>query len=488
MLTAALAVGAFWAGLAGTWSPCGFSMIETIGPGGHDGGRGATLAACATFAAGALAAGAAAFAALAAAGEAAGAPLATIAVVVAALGAAADAAAVPVRPQIRRQVPEPWRRTLPLPLASLLYGVLLGLGFTTFVLCFGTWAVAVIVFALGDPHVGLVAGAAFGAGRALPIVLLAPLQGGRLGTRLLETMAGRPATLRLTRLLVAASLVAVAAVAGTASGATLTRAVDPTVAGSDLAWQAPGGHGVLLRSGQTVPLPGDDPALGGPYVAWHIAGAVTIADRATLTPVRTLRVPAVDALAVSADWLVFRQPRRDGGSRLAALALTGPAVYRSIASVAFPAQLGRPSLEGSIVAYHRADRSSSRITLVNLRNGARWVVRTSRAAQLLNPSLRRGYLLYVRVTACMQELRLTLLGSGAERVLLRRSGRNTRDTGHERGHTSQGSEASRCPLPPAPGASLFWTTALTSSAAYLSEFSPTAGPGSAVIVRIPRHG
>ena len=143
MLTAALAVGAFWAGLAGTWSPCSFSMIETIGPDGHDGGRGVTLAASATFAAGALAAGAAAFAVLAAAGHAAGAPLVTIAIVVAALGAAADAAAVPVRPQIRRQVPEPWRRTLPLPLASLLYGVLLGLGFTTFVLCFGTWPVAV---------------------------------------------------------------------------------------------------------------------------------------------------------------------------------------------------------------------------------------------------------------------------------------------------------------------------------------------------------
>ena len=45
-------------------------------------------------------------------------------------------------PQIRRQLPEGWRWTMPLPLAAGLYGVLLGLGFTTFVLSFGVWALA----------------------------------------------------------------------------------------------------------------------------------------------------------------------------------------------------------------------------------------------------------------------------------------------------------------------------------------------------------
>ena len=36
-------------GATGTWSPCGFSMVETIGPTGHTGGLPTTLAACATF-------------------------------------------------------------------------------------------------------------------------------------------------------------------------------------------------------------------------------------------------------------------------------------------------------------------------------------------------------------------------------------------------------------------------------------------------------
>ncbi len=49
LLAAAVLVGA-----TGTWSPCGFSMIETIGPTGHTGGRWVTPAACATFLPGAV--------------------------------------------------------------------------------------------------------------------------------------------------------------------------------------------------------------------------------------------------------------------------------------------------------------------------------------------------------------------------------------------------------------------------------------------------
>ena len=50
-----LALAALLIGATGTWSPCGFSMVETIGPTGHSGGRATTLAACATFLPGAVA-------------------------------------------------------------------------------------------------------------------------------------------------------------------------------------------------------------------------------------------------------------------------------------------------------------------------------------------------------------------------------------------------------------------------------------------------
>jgi hypothetical protein len=71
---------------------------------------------------------------------------------------------------------EHWRRVLPLPLATFVYGVLLGLGFTTFVYAVALWALACISFVVASPATGALVGIAFGAGRALPICLLARSQ------------------------------------------------------------------------------------------------------------------------------------------------------------------------------------------------------------------------------------------------------------------------------------------------------------------------
>lgn len=56
-LEISLAVAALLIGATGTFSPCGLSVIETIGPTGHTGGRRTTVAACATFLPGAIAGG-----------------------------------------------------------------------------------------------------------------------------------------------------------------------------------------------------------------------------------------------------------------------------------------------------------------------------------------------------------------------------------------------------------------------------------------------
>src|SRR5204862_4328966 len=50
-LAVALAATAALAGATGTWSPCGLSMVETLGR--HGGGRRTTLTACVTFVRGA---------------------------------------------------------------------------------------------------------------------------------------------------------------------------------------------------------------------------------------------------------------------------------------------------------------------------------------------------------------------------------------------------------------------------------------------------
>ena len=54
MLTLVLALAALAAGITGAWSPCGFSMVETLAPAGYAGRLRTTLVACATFTAGAL--------------------------------------------------------------------------------------------------------------------------------------------------------------------------------------------------------------------------------------------------------------------------------------------------------------------------------------------------------------------------------------------------------------------------------------------------
>jgi hypothetical protein len=201
VLLAALAITALAAGITGAWSPCGFSMIDTLGGGGR-GGR-ATWLACATFTLGAVIGGVVTFGALSLLGDALQTRGTTVALVVAAavaaLAAAGEWAGIRVVPQIRRQVPEPWRRSMPLPVVGALYGLLLGLGFTTFVLTLAVWALAGIAIALGSPVAGLVIGLAFGLGRAIPVIAMAPRLTGA-GGRMLTSMLERPILLRRARL------------------------------------------------------------------------------------------------------------------------------------------------------------------------------------------------------------------------------------------------------------------------------------------------
>lgn len=213
MLTTVLVLAAAAAGVTGAWSPCGFSMVETLAPAGHAGRLRTTFAACATFAVGALAGGAVTFGGLSLIGQALGAGgsvALAVAAAVALAAAAGEARGARILPQVRRQVPESWRRRLPVPLAAGLYGVLLGLGFTTFILTFAVWALAGVCVAVGDPALGLAVGLAFGAGRLLPVVALAPTAGTARGAALHAAMAERPQILRSLRAVDAVALAACA--------------------------------------------------------------------------------------------------------------------------------------------------------------------------------------------------------------------------------------------------------------------------------------
>ena len=496
-LEIAFGVCAFFAGVTGAWSPCGFSMVETLGPTGHDGGLRTTLASCLSFVLGALTGGVATFGALSLLGAAlhtgGDGVAAAAAIGVAAVAAVGEARGVRILPQIRRQVPEHWRRVMPMPLAGGLYGVLLGLGFTTFVLTLAVWALAGMSVALGDPALGVVIGLAFGAGRALPVVAMAPLIDGGVGLRLSALMAERPALLRGLRLADAAALAACALVlgAGPASAAPLVtpRGTDPTAAGGDVAWHDPLAGGVLLRGGQTTSLPGTNPALGGGLLAYRNGDQVQVVARETGAPVANATVAGVQKLAVSDRWLAYRAATPDGGHAIGVQPLGGPAAARTVKTAAGSVKLSRPSLDGDRLVYGVAGRGGSRIVQLDLAAGAERVLRRSTTAQLLNPSLLGSRLLYVRTSYCYQELRLgPRIGQRGERTLRRVASTAQRDRGHEDGYTTQGREATVCGRGNGrPSSTTLWSTALSPDSAFLARLrNRDDGGATTAIIRLGR--
>jgi hypothetical protein len=379
--------------------------------------------------------------------------------------------------------------------ASAGYGVLLGLGFATFVLTLAFWVLVAASFALADVRLGLAVGLAFGAGRALPVVALAPLAGRRAGREVADAMAMRPSVLRGFRLANALALAGCAAMlaAAGASAATIVarEATDPTVAGEAVAWERRGRGMLLLAAPRepvdahhlgalAAPLPGSDPALGGELLAWRERTQVRVLRLSDFAPVAEATIPGVDALAVSDRWLAYRA-RRSGVDRVAVLPLGGGR-ERVLARARPFSALGRPSLAANTVVFHVATPRESRIVAVELASGRSRVVRRSRRVELSHPTVREGALLYVRRSALGQTLVLGPLGDASrDRVLYRAGPVAARDPGYELGH----SPFTRTPRP-ARARSQFWTTALSARAAYLTLVPLRGGAAGARIVRLSR--
>jgi hypothetical protein len=470
--------------MTGTWSPCGLSMVETLGR--HGAGRRTTRAACLTFAVGALAGGVVTFGGLALAGSALHAGIGSgalaVAAGVAAVAAYAEARGLRVLPQIRRQVPEPWRRVMPLPLAAALYGVLLGLGFTTFVLTVATWALAGLSLAIGDPTTGAVIGLAFGAGRALPVIVIAPRVDRPSGERAMAAMLERPRLLQVLRLgdalgLIACALVlsatpALAAAPLTAASAKhfASNATDPSAGGTAVAWQRPGVGGFIRREGKTTRLPGADPALSDPYLAYRKGDVAIVVRRSNRAVVLKKRFGGLDKLAVSRRWLAVRVHLKNGGDRILVRRLTKGADVSSVATAHYPAQLGRPALDNDRLVFVSASSSGSRLVRVGLRHEHRRTrtLRSSSSAQYLSTAAADGRILYVVSYRCGQALHVMSAAGSNDRVILRGAG----PAG------SGGCGQSGTP----PG---FWTVALGGPTAYLTRLVfHSNGRSTATIVRV----
>jgi hypothetical protein len=471
-LEVTLAAAALLIGATGTFSPCGLSAIDTIGPTGHTGGRRITAAACATFLPGAVVGGLLTFGSLAWLGQllhgAGGRAAYVVAAAIALLAAVLEIRGTRIVPQIRRQLPEHWRRVMPMPLAASLYGVLLGLGFTTFVLSFGVWALAGVSLAVGDQSLGLLLGAAFGIGRAIPIVVLAPLSGSATGIRATELMCERDGVyLGLRRgdaaaLAIAALALIVAPGSAGATGTDVPHATDPAATADALLFQRLGGPAVISRGGPEIPLQGEHPAIGGNYVATVNGDAVQLLDRSTLAPVAQIGAPGADAIAVSDSWLAYRAPV--GGGEGIYIRYIGnpaaPAPPSLLAGEGGASQLSAPAVDGSILLYAIATPRGSRIVQwVMGTHKHRALVRSPRLL-LFNPAVAGKSFAYVRSDA--RRSRLMVRGRhrhGSGRILftLKRS------------------------------AGELWSDALTDSVAYVTVLNPSASNADATVIGVGRR-
>ncbi|HEX6586021.1 MAG TPA: hypothetical protein VF052_04665 [Solirubrobacterales bacterium] len=472
-LEIALAAAALLIGATGTFSPCGLSMIETIGPTGHTGGRRTALAACVAFLPGAIAGGLLTFGTLALIGDAphgaGGRATYAVAAGIAVLAAALEIRGTRIVPQIRRQLPEHWRRVMPMPVAAILYGVLLGMGFTTFVLSFGVWALAGVSLAVGDPALGLLIGAAFGIGRAIPIVVLAPAAGGPVGIRVTELMCERPGVyLGLRRgdaaaLLVAAlALIVVSGDAGARGGVAAQQATDPSTTIDALVYQRLGGQGVLRRGGAEVGLSGSNPTIGGRFIAVLSGGRVELLDRGTLAPIATVDAPRADSIAVSEEWLVYRAPLEGGGDGLFYRHVGNPAAPGPIAplgTVGGSGQLSPPSLDGSTLVFGIATPSGSRI--VQRTVGTRMHRALVRSGRLLlfDPAVSGRSFTYVRTDARRSLLMIRRRHRGGPGRVLFTVRRST---------------------------GILWTSALAPGTAYVTVMKPSSSGRDATIVQVSR--
>jgi hypothetical protein len=379
------------------------------------------------------------------------------------------------------------------PLAAGLYGVLLGLGFTTFILTFAVWALAGVSVALGDPQLGLLVGLGFGFGRLLPVIVLAPAAGTGWGAGAHAAMAERPVILRGLRAAdaVALALCALALATAPAQAAQRARAVaanasDPSASGDVLAWAAPGGVGYFRQGANTWQAPGSHPAAGGGRLAWLAGGAVHVSGAAP-TEV-AIPAPGANALAVSAGWVAWRTVENGRDVLHSARLPSGTPGPSAVAGAG--RELGRPALDGDALLFHRTNGSGAVIQRLDLATGVRATLRAQRRVLLLNPSALDGRMVYVRSTARRQQL---LAGRAGRRRAVSRD--RVLWSALETARPDPGCEPGRChaldhphhapPRPPEGRNDTLWTTAVAPGAAYVTRLRQLTGrPVQATLLRV----
>jgi hypothetical protein len=429
-------------------------MVETFTP-AVCGSRARQRLAIALFALGALVASAALGAALGLAGGLIGTrPALIAAAVVAFLAALRETGLVRLPlPQSRRQVPERWRSELPLPLWSAGYGAGLGAGFLTFQPVATFWVACAAALALGRPALAALCFAFYGAGRAFMTIWPrrrndAPAAVERLVAR--SALVGR---MNAAVLVLAVVMLALAPAAG-AGVSSLGRGFDPSADAKTLARARMMGSGAVEvvvappAPKPAVPVkPASAPSLDGNLLAYADSGGIRVIDWRNGNLQRQIAGPVSDpALA----WPLLAFLRDDGDhERLILADLTNPSnpVLKRIATVRSVDDLGRPSLRGGRLAWHRIRHRGSAIFVYNVATGTRRVVERTRIWQESNPAVSATRITWVEERPAGSYLRVRRLGGG-----------HTRTVTHVKGNKT-----------------FLWTTALVGRTAYVTRWTPASG-------------
>lgn len=388
-------------------------MVETIAP-AVCGNRRRTALALTCFAAGAVGVAAAAGLALGLLGSRALLPLA-VALAIAGALREAGLLRLPV-PQSRRQVPERWHHVLPLPVWSLGYGAGLGAGVLTYQPV-ATFLVVAVAAAASGPEAAVLALVAFGAGRVV---------GAALPSGFIDRMAGLYRPMRRANA-VALALLALALVAAPAGAATLALGpgsqLDPAIADDGtLAFtqrDAAGTTSVVVAppTGPRLTFPGaSEPSIRGEYLAYHDSAGVLVLKWRTRTPVRRL-AGAWTKPAIAYPFVVAVVAQGSRQRMISTDLRTGRRRFLDV--IHSGDDLGRPSLDRSLVVWHKTTRSRSRLMIGNVRTGHSSSLRSSRFLLLSNPSLRSGLLVWIEQNLGVSRVRQQRLSGHRIRTRLR---------------------------------------------------------------------
>ncbi len=421
MLTATIVTAAVIAGISTAWSPCTYAMAETFTPDGC-GSRRSQWIGLVIFTVTAIVVAAAVGAAAGGIGSLlpSSRPLLFIAIglIVAAALREAGVLRYPI-PVLRRQVPEPWRRVLPLPLWTSGYGAILGVGFGTYQLVATYWAVVIAALAVGDPMIGAIALGAFGLTRGA-------MAASPVGLFDLLSRRGQTA-LRAANAIVLALLAVVLVPATADAQAGLpspTGRADPAVSGDVTAV-------TVYAAGQPPRVeifPSGEQRIGIPEVREPAISGTTIA---LVTPegldVRNWRsgeilhrlTGRITHPALSGTRLAYVEIV-PGGSRLVLRDLRGGA--RVLTRVGRGVDLGRPSISGQVVVWHQASGLNSRILMRRINGGpVTDLFTTRRRRQVISPSLAAGTLVWIEHDAEDFWIRARRLNGGPVRTVGRSS-------------------------------------------------------------------